>query len=420
MTSVNDYNDYTHYKYFGFVLSYISAIFAIKIYCLETFDIIAKTLFGLEEVLAKELQELGATNIEILTRAVKYKGNDALLYKSNLHLRTALSILKPIKTFMVHNENQLYDGIKSILWSNYFTTKNTFAIDSVVNSDFFSHSKFVALKSKDAIADQFREASGIRPSIDTENPDIRINIHITGNSCTVSLDSSGNTLDKRGYRLSHNAAPINELLAAGIILLTDWNKQSDFFDPMCGSGTFTIEAALIASNTAPGNFRNFSFEKWIDFKPTLWEEIKKEAVQKQTTINCKIIGSDLDSKSIDISMQNARRAKVEHLIKFERMDFFKSRISLNNAILVMNPPYGERLDQEDIITFYKEIGNQLKHNFNGCEAWIISANLEALKFIGLKPSKKIKLFNGALECRLNKFELYRGSTKEHKTGLNQG
>ena len=376
---------------------------------MEKFELIATTLFGLEEVLANELKELGATDIELLNRAVKFEGDQALLYKSNLHLRTALKVLKPFAQFMVHGDNDLYKKIKKINWDQYLSVDGTLAMEATVSGNYFKHSQFVALRCKDAIVDQFRDKYEKRPSIDLDHPDLRLNIHIRDRICSLSLDSSCTSLGKRGYRQSQSLAPMSEVLAAGIIALSGWDKKSDVFDPMCGSGTFSIEAALIASNMAPGRFRSFGFERWKDFDATLWSSIKEEAEAQIVTPECKIYGSDLDEQAVDISQSNAINAKVDHLIEFRPMDFLQSETHFNNGFVFLNPPYGERLkEKEEIIPFYKEIGTQLKHHYEGCEAWIISSNIQALKFIGLRPSRKIRLFNGPLDCKLHKYELFKG------------
>ncbi len=381
---------------------------------MKNFEIIATTLFGLEELLATELKELGATDIEILNRAVKYKGNQSLLYKSNLCLRTAVKVLKPIASFHAADDQQLYDNIKKIRWDDFLSYKKTFAIDGSTHGGTFTHSMYVAQKSKDAIADQFREKYGIRPSVNTENPDLRINVHIAEKKVIVSLDSSGSSLGKRNYRLSQTLAPISEVLAAGIILLSGWDKKSDFIDPMCGSGTFSIEAALIACNIPSGKFRNFGFETWSDFNSTLWNEVRDEAMAKIIPFEGKIIASDMDDDALRIAIANANRAGVRRMISFENHDFFQSSFDGGHGLVVLNPPYGERLQVEEIVDFYREMGSRLKHFYHGCDAWIISSNYEALKHFGLKTSKKIKLFNGSLECRLQKYELYLGSRRADK------
>ncbi len=383
---------------------------------MEIFEIIATTLFGLEEILAQELRELGAADIEVLSRAVRYKGDSEMLYKSNLLLRTAVKVLKPIGTFYAANEQQLYDKIKKINWDEYFSYNKTFAIDGSTHSEIFTHSKFIALKSKDAIADQFREKYDIRPSVDTENPDLRINVHINDKTVIVSLDSSGSSLGKRNYRLAQTEAPINEVLAAGIILLSGWDKTCDFIDPMCGSGTFPIEAALLANNIPSGRNRKFGFETWGDFDLNLWNDVKAKADSNIISSNVKIFANDVDNKALDIAFANAKRAGVTSHITFDTIDFFHTSHDTGKGLVVMNPPYGERLQINEITNFYQDIGSRLKHFYQGCDAWIISANYEALKNFGLRTSKKIKLYNGPLECRLQKYELYQGSKKVSKIG----
>lgn len=383
---------------------------------MEKFEIIATTIFGLEEVLAAELREIGATGIEILSRAVRFQGDKAMLYKSNLLLRTAVKVLQPIRTFTADNEQQLYDKIKKIDWNDYFSYNKTFAIDGSTYGDVFTHSKFIALKSKDAIADQFREKYSIRPSVDPVNPDIRINVHINDRTVVVSIDSSGLPLSKRNYRLAQNEAPINEVLAAGIILLSGWDKKCDFIDPMCGSGTFPIEAALLANNIPSGRNRKFGFETWGSFDEDLWNEVKAEAEAKIISSDVKIYANDNDNSALNIASANAKRAGVYELITFDYIDFFHTSHNEGQGLVVMNPPYGERLKVDEITNFYQDIGSRLKHFYQGCDAWIISANYEALKNFGLRTSRKIKLYNGPLECRLQKYELYQGSKKASKAG----
>jgi len=375
------------------------------------FDITATTLFGLEEILAEELRILGAEDIVVLNRAVQYRGDLALLYKSNLMLRTAIKILKPIKSFRAFNEDQLYHHVKKIKWDVYFNPNMTFAIDGSTSGEIFTHSKYAALKSKDAIADQFRDLYNIRPSVDTENPDVRINIHISNEVVHVSLDSSGNILSKRNYRLNQTEASMNEVLAAGIIQLSGWDRTSDFMDPMCGSGTIAIEAAMYAYNIPPGKKRSFGFQTWLDYDEKLWQEIKNEADAQTLTFNGKITAGEMDKKALDIAIKNAERAGVRDLINFEEKDFFETSYNGERGHVIINPPYGERIEVDQIIDFYKNMGTRLKHFYAGCNAWVISSNLEALKHFGLRPTRKIKLFNGPLECRLFKFELYKGSKR---------
>ncbi len=372
-------------------------------------------MYGFEEILVEELKAIGAEDIQLLTRAVRYRGDKEVLYKSNLLLRTALRVLKPINTFRAFREKQLYDGIYAMNWDDLLSVDKTFAIDATCSGEIFTHSKYIALKTKDAIVDQFREKYSVRPSIDTENPDLKISIHIQDTQVSVALDSSGESLGRRGYRKVQTVAPMSEVLAAGVILLSGWDKKSNFFDPMCGSGTLSIEAALMGKNIAPGSFRNFAFEKWTDFDANLWESLKADAKDKERRFEGKIFTSDIDTVALDISIQNAKTAGIFDQLEFDKMNFLDSELDEEPGTLFFNPPYGERLeDPDDIIPFYKEMGTHLKHKYNGCDAWIISGNIYALKFIGLKASRKIKLFNGPIECRLQKFELYRGSKKAAK------
>ncbi len=379
----------------------------------DNFDIVVTTLFGLESVLQSELSNIGVRNTEALGRAVKFSGNQELLYRCNYELRTALRVLKPIRKFNISNEDQLYKCIQSIDWSQYLNNNKTFAVDGTTFGKIFTHSKYVALKTKDAIVDQFRDKTGARPSIDTQNPDLKINIHIAHDECTVSLDSSGIPLSKRGYKTEQTYAPLSEVLAAGMILKTGWDKNSTFYDPMCGSGTIAIEAALIATNTPCGAYRNFNFEKWFDFDSNLWEDIKEKADNNTRRIDFRINGSDMDKEAVEIARSNARRARISRNVQFFEADFFKSNPEMHEGLLVINPPYGERLgSNEDMVSFYQAIGDQLKTHYSGCDAWIISGNIEALKKIGLKANHKMQLHNGPIECKYHHFQLYKGSLEE--------
>lgn len=376
---------------------------------------IAKTMAGLEEVLMQELSDLGAEDIQRLPRAVKFFGDKALMYKANYWCRTALRILKPIASFEVKNEQDLYDKIRTISWYKLLPVEGTLAIDTHFSNAIFRNSMFISLKAKDAIVDQFRDMFNKRPSIDIENPDLRISLHILSNICTVSLDSSGNSLHKRGYRKRTTQAPINEVLAAGLILLSGWDKKSDFIDPMCGSGTLPIEAAMIANNLPSGYYiENFGFQKWSDFDRRLWKTIKDEALVQQADYEGRIIGSDISGKAIAIAEENLKFAKLHKDIELQILPLHKQKPLSSSGVMIMNPPYGERMVVDDIIKLYQEIGNTLKQNFAGFNSWVISSDLDALKYIGLKPSKKIIVFNGPLECRFNKFEVYEGSKKAVK------
>lgn len=378
---------------------------------------IAKTLHGLENVLANELAKLGAQNINPLKRAVEFTGNKKMLYKANYELRTALSILKPISSFIVKNEDDLYRYISKINWNHYMEINSTFVVNSIVNSKDFKHSKYVSYKTKDAIVDQFRRKTGKRPSIDVETPDLRINIHISNNDCNVSLDSSGDPLFKRGYRVEGHIAPLNEVLAAGMILLSGWDEKSTFIDPMCGSGTLLIEAALMASNTPPGIFREeFGFMNWKDYDETLFEEVKNELNQKRN-VTCKIMGSDISARAFDTTNKNLLKAGVRDIVKIKKVDFEDFIPPGDGGIVISNPPFGERIQRDDLNEFYSSIGSRLKHHYAGYSAWLLSSNYEALKHIGLRPDKKHILFNGALECKFQQFKIFSGSLKNKKTNI---
>ncbi|MFK8105252.1 MAG: class I SAM-dependent RNA methyltransferase [Saprospiraceae bacterium] len=378
-------------------------------------NLLAKTLQGLEEVLAEELKALGAKRIKIFKRAVEFEGDKTLLYRANLELRTAIRILMPIKTFRVRHESALYSKIKSIDWTSYMGLKETFAIDATIHSPYFNHSKYVALKSKDAIADQFREKFDRRPNVNIINPSLRVNIHINDDNCIVSLDSSGDSLHRRAYRQEKVEAPINEVLAAGMILLSGWKRDCLFMDAMCGSGTLAIEAALYAYNIPPQWQRDyFCFKKWRDFDPQLWASIRETAKNNFRKHEFPILASDLDFKAVRITERNILTADIEGKIEVQRKKFEKLEPPQQKGILMLNPPYDERLAIKDIKAFYSEIGDKLKNSFSGYEAWIISSNIPALKRIGLRPSRKISLYNGTLECKFLKFEMYDGSKKTNR------
>jgi putative N6-adenine-specific DNA methylase len=382
----------------------------------QEITILAKTLFGLENVLVEELQRIGASNIQVFNRAVQYTGNKTLLYKSNLLLRTAIKILVPLKSFTTRDQHSLYKHIKEINWGDYLDNHSSFVIRSVVHSNYFKHSLFVSQKAKDAIVDQLRDENGNRPSVDTENPDLFIDLHISDDKATVSLDSSGLPLNQRGYRKSAGDAPLNEVLAAGLILLSKWNGQSNFIDPMCGSGTLLIEAAMIASNTAPNMLRKeFAFMRWANFDKKLWIQIMNDAKISQRFPDkkqLKIIGSDMSMGMLEIAQKNISGAGLSNIISLRNKTFSQFLAPAGKGILVFNPPYGERLKVKQIEELYSSIGNCLKNNWKNYEAWILSSNYDALKHVGLKPSVKIKLFNGNLECRFLSFPIFEGTRKD--------
>lgn len=374
---------------------------------------IAKTLFGLEEVLEKELLQLGAMNIKPGVRMVSFEGDLGFMYKANMMLRTAVRILVPIHSFRARTEVDLYDGIYQMDWSQYLTAHDTLAVHGTVASQYFNHSQYVALKTKDAIVDQIRNNTGRRPDVDTKHPDLRISVHINDQVVDVSIDSSGEPLFKRGYRQETNIAPINEVLAAGLILLSGWDQRSQFIDPMCGSGTIAIEAAMIAANIAPNlNRPEFGFEKWPNYDNSLFESIQESCLKKMREFEGPIIARDADGYTLEKAKENVKNANLGDFIKLEKGDFFRDHQSAQ-AFLMFNPPYDERIEI-DTESFYKSIGDALKQRYAGSTAWMITGNLEALKYVGLRPSRKIKMYNGKLEARFVKYEMYRGTKKLHK------
>lgn len=380
----------------------------------EKFNMIATTQFGLEEVLAEELNQLGAQEVKISTRAVEFTGDQALLYRANIWCRTAIRILVPFADFHARNEEDLYRKISRIRWRRYLSLSQTFAINAVVSNSTFQHSLFLAQLTKDAIVDQFRRETGERPSVDVARPDVRFNLHMYDNQVTLSLDASGDSLHRRGYRLQTNVAPLNEVLAAGIILLTGWDRKSPFIDPMCGSGTLLIEAALLAYNIAPGLYRgnNFGFVAWPDFDQKLFDQVVGEArAARLPDAEIDIIGSDIDCDYIEAARHNITEAGLEDEIRVRVGDIKEAQRVGEQGVVVLNPPYGERIGSPDLNALYKTIGDALKTNFSGYDAFVFTGNQEASKHIGLRTSRRIPLYNGPIECRLLKYELYRGSKR---------
>lgn len=399
-----------------------------------SFKMLAKTFKGLEPVLAQELTKLRASDVAIERRAVSFSGDKELLYRANFSLRTAIRILVPIATFKAKDADAVYEQAKQIDWSQYMTLSTGFAIDATVYSETFRHSKYVTYRVKDAIADYWTEKTGKRPSVKLTDPDLQLNVHISNETITISLDSSGESLHKRGYRVATTEAPINEVLAAGLLKLAGWNGQSDLYDPMCGSGTFLIEAALIALNIAPGVFRKgFAFEKWADFDKDLFEQIYNDDSQERAFTH-HIYGSDASFYAVQQALKNVREAGMQRYIdirqiriqelkdpfnsQLSKLDGFSQLSTLNSKLsplVIINPPYGERLAQDkDVMRLYGDMGSALKHHFAGAKAWIISSNEEALKCIGLKPSKRIRVMNGELDCLFNQYELFAGDRKTWK------
>lgn len=380
----------------------------------QPFEMIAKTFQGLEEVLAAELTALGANDIQIGRRMVSFSGDKEMMYKANFCLRTAIRILKPIKHFTAQDADEVYEQIKAIHWEDYLSVDNSFAIDAVVFSEEFRHSKFVSYRIKDAIVDYFREKTGKRPNVRINKPDVLLNIHIAENNCTLSLDSSGESLHRRGYRQEAVEAPLNEVLAAGMILMTGWHGECDLIDPMCGSGTIPIEAALIARNIAPGVFRKeFAFEKWPDFDRDIFDEIYNDDSQEREFTH-KIYGYDNNPKANTIAMHNIKAAGVSKDVVLKLQPFQQFEQPKEKSIIITNPPYGERISSNDLLGLYEMIGERLKHAFTGNTAWILSYRDECFDKIGLKATKRIPLLNGALDCEFRQYEIFDGKYKDFR------
>lgn len=382
----------------------------------DLFPMVAKTLFGLEEILALELKTLGAQSVKIGVRNVQFVGDTGFMYKANLCLRTALRILKPIHRRNISEINEVYQAMYGIQWEDIMSENSTFAIRATVMTSNSQNSMYVAQKAKDGLVDRFRNHVGSRPNVDKDFPDFSIHLYVTDKIVEISLDSSGASLHQRGYRSATNIAPINEVLAAGILMLSGWRGDSDFLDPMCGSGTLLIEAAMIACNIPPNlNRKEFAFQKWSDWDNDLYEKIEESALNKTRTFSYNITGYDKAPSAIRKAAQNISNANLEDFIKIDREDFFRTEKldSEKSLHILFNPPYGERLPI-DVDVFYRRIGDKLKQSYSGSQAWFITANMEALKFVGLRPSRRIKLFNGKLESKLVKYELYTGTKKIHK------
>ena len=369
-----------------------------------------KTLFGLENILAEEVKALGGKRVMAHKRSVSCEGDLEFLYKANYCLRTALKVLVPVYEFTARNEQQLYDQVMKHPWSKYLKVDQTFAIDNTVFSEYFRHSKYAALKTKDAIVDQFRNKMGRRPSVDIKNPDIQFDLYAYKDQFTISLDSSGDTLNRRGYRDVGHEATINEVLAAGLIKLAGWDPSTPLIDPMCGTGTILIEAALMGQNIPPQiNRRHFSFKNWSNFHPMVWNKVQSEAQSKIRKKKLNISGGDIDGSAILMVRKSLRKFKLNDVISVQKLDFENHRPATSHGMIVSNPPYGERIGRLNTNDFYKKIGDILKNNFQGFDAWLLSSNMEAFKHLRLRASRKIVLFNGPLECKFQKYELYRGS-----------
>lgn len=382
-------------------------------YMEKDFKMTAITMAGLEGVLADELRKLGAQDVKEGIRNVGFKGDTGFMYKANIALRTAIRILKPIKKSKVFDEEDLYEAIQRIKWDRYLDVDGTFAIGAVVNSkNFTTNSHYISLKSKDAIADYFMHKYKKRPNVDLKHPDVKVHIHIYNEWLTISLDSSGDSLHKRGYRSATNIAPINEVLAAGLVLLSGYKGEENFIDPMCGSGTILIEAAMVANNIPANiNRKHFAFENWKDYDEELYFVIQDALLKKITSSHFKIMGFDKAPSAVTKAKQNIINANLEEFIGIHHVNFFNSKKEVfGKTTILFNPPYGERLNI-DVEEFYTKIGDTLKHNYHDSTAWLITSDTLALKHVGLRTSKRIPLKNADLDCRFVKYELYEGSKK---------
>ena len=370
-------------------------------------EIVGRTLSGLEHVLSREITALGGEQVIPGKRAVTFQGDLEILYKANLFCRTAISFLIPVNSFKAKNKEALYTKLHNLPWSDYLEIDQTFMVKPIVKSRFFKHSKYAALIAKDAIVDYFRKKTQKRPNISTKDPQVVFVLKIYEDNVVISLDSSGLSLNRRGYRVRQGPAPINEVLAAGLILLSDWDPSAiDFLDPMCGGGTIAIEAALMAAKIPPQAMRRtFAFQNWKNYDSKLWNQVRVNWEEERPQI--KIIARDADQKAIDLARFHAEEAELSDYINFECVPF-EQTASASPVHIIMNPPYDERIGREDILQLYATIGSTLKHNFPGSEAWILSANRQALHKIGLRPSKKLNLYNGQLECKYQKYELFKG------------
>ena len=378
------------------------------------YRLIVKTLFGLEEILGKELLALGGREIKTLNRAVAVVGDMGFVYKINIALRTGLRVLLPVAEFEMEDVEHYYEEMFDIPWEAYFDIEKSFAIDVVGTNDLLNHSSFAGLKAKDAVVDRFRSKSGERPSVERGTPDVPIHIHIYERTIRVYLDASGDSLHKRGYRLKAGFAPLNEVLAAGIILHSKWNGGMPVLDPMCGSGTFLVEAALIAHQLPPNIYReSFAFHHWKDFDASLYEKIREGLLSRAKEYEGKIMGRDKEEYTLEAAAENIERAMFDDAIRLRQADFFEAEPPAEKGLMLVNPPYNVRI-QAQTHKMYRQMGDTLKSKYAGWEVYWITSDMEAIKSIGLRPSRKWNLFNGELECKLLRFDMYEGTKKVHK------
>jgi putative N6-adenine-specific DNA methylase len=373
--------------------------------------LIATTLYGLEEVLAAELTGLGAEAVRPHNRAVSFAGDKNMLYRANYHLRTALRVLRHLGSFRVGNEEGIYKGIRDMAWESIMGPDSTLAVETVLVSRRYKHSGYISQKVKDGIVDRFRGLTGKRPSVSLKDPEYKVHIHLGDTHCSVSLDSSGESLHKRGYRVQSYLAPLNEVLAAGLIRLSGWEPGMRFVNPMCGSGTLAIEAGMMAMGLPGGHFRSgFGFQAWKDYEPRLFESVRNERFLRASK-DVQIMACDHALAAIRAARQNMERADLRGMIDLVKRDFASWEIAPGSGTVILNPPYGERIGEANLQEMYRQIGDTLKRNFSGCQAWIFSGNPDALKHVGLRTSRKLTLFNGPIKCKYHMYELYDGSRK---------
>ncbi len=363
---------------------------------------------GAEELVAGELQFLGIGDASAARGGVSFTADRAGLYRANLWLRCASRVLVKLVSFPCSSPEELYEGVHALSWHEVITPEMTLAVDCSLRDSALTHSRFVSLKTKDAVVDRIREERGSRPSVDTASPDVRINVHLAGNVCTISLDSSGEPLDRRGYRLERNEAPLRETLAAAVIALTGWDGTARLADPMCGSGTIPIEAALLAARIPPGRNRSFGFQRWLDYDSRLWKGIAAEAESGVRPLALGLItGCDTDAGALAVARRNAVAAGFEGTLHFFHNSLEEFRPEGEGGVIIVNPPYGRRMgEEEELKGLYRRIGDIFKQRCRGWTGYVLTGNLELAKFIGLKASRRFVLFNGPVECRLLKYELY--------------
>jgi len=382
-------------------------------------EFVATSFKGLEKVLENEIRNLGGSNIRAQRRAVSFTGSYALMYRMNFALRTAIRVLYKLRSFRMRNDQDFYEGIYRLPWENFVDHQRTIAVKAVGRSPLFNNSHYVALKAKDAIVDRVRDKTGKRPSVDAVEPDIPVHIHINNQFVDISLDSSGDPLFKRGYRMDGFEAPLNEALAAGLIMLSGWNGQNNFIDPMCGSGTLSIEAAMIARGIPPGVFRSsFAFRNWNDFDEPLYNRVVDELMVSRD-FHHKIIASDIAAGAFRAASKNIKQALLEDMIQLSVKDFFEKPVKTGEGTVILNPPYGERIKRSNMNSFYQKMGDRFKNHYQGHDVWVLSANLDAMKYIGLKPSAKYSLLNGKLDCLYNKYEIFSGKRSDHLSRQNE-